>query len=248
MFRHKHNYSIIGARDVFYNNVHLSDLFIIDEILLEILPAMVMTSQHVPSRHGDVLLQADYGTRSGSMRVSMKTGARDRVKSLGIYKEPFDVFMTGEPKKLQLGNFYVWALFTGSSDYDQVGIYGSTTLNFTCFDPYMYYKTQSVSLARGTNGFYCTSPIAVYPTFTITGASPTLTITNSDTGDKVVIPSGFNTSNTVTVDMERERCEVNGNYLPVSNELTDFFTLRPGQNSITLSSGSGTLTYQERRL
>lgn len=244
----RRNYSVIGTKYVCFNGINLTDLFIIDQVQLENMPQATVSSIRIPGRAGERFGTGNYGIRHGSMRVSLNTGEHDRVKSINAYKNPLDLFFTDGPKKLDLGEFFVNAFFVASSGYEQVGIYGSDVLSFECYDPYLYYEEKSHSLARGTNSIYCTSPLEVFPTITISGASPTLNITNNDTGERVVIPSGFTSSQTMTVDMERERCTVNGNYIAVSNDLTEFFTLQPGTNNITLSSGSGTLKYRERRL
>ena len=242
------NHSLIGAKHVRFDGVQLDDVFIIDEILLQILPDVVSTTQESAGRNGDHFLGGRYGVRSGQMRVSLNTRQHGRIDSLAMFKKAAGVFISDEPKKLDFGHFYVYARFTNSSDYDQVGIFGSTTLDFVCYDPYMYFDTLSTQISAGENLVYCSSPCSVLPVLTLTGCSAPLEIKNVRTEDKVVISAGISDEKTILIDMEHERCEIDGAYLPVDNMLTDFFGLDPGENLISISSGHGSIEYVERAL
>lgn len=245
---HRANFSRIGAKNVVFNGTRLDEIFILDEIMLSIMPTITTNTQQVPGRAGDYLLASEIGSRSGRMRVSLNTQQKKRIESITVFKELFDVFITDEAKKLQLGDFYVYAQFINASDYDQVGIYGSTTLDFVCYDPYLYYKTVEVSLKNGTNNVICTSQEPVFPYFELIPTSSSMTIRNTVTGDQVVIPSGLSSTKKLTVDMERERCESAGSYVATTNASTDYFMLTPGENKISITNGSGKLTFKERRL
>ena len=246
--RYRPNYSRIGAKEVTFDGVRIPQTFIVDEVLLEIFPEIISNSVKIPGRAGQHYQSGDFGIRHGSLRLSANTAERKRIKSISTFLQLTDFLKTTEPKKLQLGDFYVYAKFVEASSYEQVGIYGSISLDFECYDSKIYYGEHRVELKQGTNTFMCNSAINVYPYFVLSPTSTNLRIVNPTTSDQVVVPEGVSSTARVTVDMNKERCESNGNYLPVDNNFTDFFPLVPGKNTINLVNATGYLTYEECRL
>lgn len=244
----KRNYSKIGAKNVYYNGNLLNDTFIVDEIYLESFPEATDTTVDIPGIPGSKLVGVHRQPRHGSMRLSLNTEERQYIDAFDAFKRLADMFDFETARVLDFGHFRVNAKCTKASDFEQVGIYLSTTLEFVCYDPHLYYRDIEIELTTTKGTFYNQSTCPVWPVIEVTGASVPLTITNKDTGEKVTISSGITSTTKVTVDMAKARCYANTNYLPANMDLTDFFSLAPGTCNIGISSGKGTLRYTECRL
>ena len=71
-------------------------------------------------------------------------------------------------------------------------------------------------------------------------------LTNVTTGDFVRVDAAFTGSQTVVLDMAKQRCKVNGTDHQV-NISSDYFPL-DGEQSLKVSSGTATLEWSERWL
>lgn len=244
----RRNFSKIGAKNVYYDNELINDIFIVDQIYLENFPGTSDITAQVPGQAGDSYLGTQLQARRGSMRLSVNTMERKYIDAYDAYKQLTDIFSLTEIKKLDFGRFHVFAKISSFSDFEHIGIFMSSTLEFVCYDPFLYYRDIEIPLIQGRNDFFNTSPYEVWPTFEFTGASTYFLLTNNDTGEFISIPSGVTTSSTIRIDTKKARCTINGNYANVDLNVTDFFSLPPGNCSLLVSGGSGTLKYTERRL
>lgn len=235
-------------KSISYDGVYLTDVFTINNINIQRLPSASLTAQSVPNHVGTIFQSFDMAERTITLSLALPMTDRNMHRIEMQWNTVMSLLIKDEPKKLYIEDgWYINAIVTEISDVERQVTKSVREVTFTATDPWFYSNKRTVQLQSGSNSLYIANSYELYPLLTLTGCRPTLTIRHN-TGDQIVIPSGFSTTNTITVDMEHERCNVNSSYLPVTNELTDFFTLKPGNNTITLSSGSGTLTYQERRL
>lgn len=234
---------------VVYDGVNLSRFYDINEIAIGNAPAITLTSVEIPGKIGNHFADIKYGEREIAFKFSINADSRDQRKIYSKWRELSHLVLKNEPKVLMIGERKkINAIVSSVGNLERVGTRGVCEVVFVAFDSWFYGDTHNIELTSGSNEIFISGDQEVFPSLTIKPGGTSLTVTNQDTGSRVVIPKGVTSSTTVTINMERERCEVNGNYLAVTNEQTEFFTLKPGINRISLSSGSGVLTYTERLL
>lgn len=243
------NLSQLGAKSVSFDGIRVNDYYIVDQIYLENTPETTDYSTKIPGMAGEHYFGSDLNPRHGSMRLSLNTREHRWIDAFDAYHRIWEIFDFTSPKRLDFdGKFHVLAKLQKASAFEQVGIYASTTLEFTCYDPYLYFRDVEIPLKKSDNEFFCTSPLPVWPTIEITGASAPLTVVDKQSGNRILTASSFASTASVVIDMERGRVTANGNYVTLSNAQSDFFMIDPGIVNLNLSSGSGVLRYTERCL
>lgn len=237
------------AQGVIYDGVILSDFFDITELNVQPFPQMGAQTISIPGKKGLHFGESTMGVRTLSMKLSLRA---DTANDFGVFRkwrQFTDLLIKDEPKKLYIGDSqYINAMALSSSELERLGNRGVSTITFTAFDPYFYGDQHEIALRSGSNTVIIQGSCPVYPVITLTGCSGALNVQKTGTADRVVTNSISSTSAKIVIDMERQRTTANGSYFPVNMQVTDYFELDPGSNTVTVSSGSGTLSYQEKYL
>lgn len=143
-------------------------------------------------------------------------------------------------------NYYL-AWFKGAAETSRQGKFPSVELTFLCPDPVAFgqSRTQTVTTTQTVvnTGGTCKS----YPIVTAKPPSgSSWRITNVSTGDFVLVYATFTGSQTLVLDMEKQRCTINGSDKAVDIS-SDFFAIE-GTQKLQVSGGSATLAWNERWL
>lgn len=237
------------AQGIIYDGVVLSDFFDITELKRQPFPQVSANTLTIPGRAGVRFASSQRGTRTLSMKLSLLSHGRDDFSVAARWDEMVDLLIKEEPKALELGDGKtIYALPTNASELERLGNRGVSTVTFTAYDPYFYGPSHDVALSSGNNIVIIKGTQAVRPTVSITGTTGAITARNVETTERVVTASVSSSSARVVMDMETQRCTVNGSYLAVDMDHTDYWELIPGTNTVYLSGGTGTLTYTEKYL
>ncbi len=158
--------------------------------------------------------------------------------------------LSGEARALVLpeepGRRYL-AVFEGGASLNRAFNSPSLTLTFLCADPVAYANARKATV--GTAGAYIDAggTYRARPTVTCKPSSGSYwQLTNATTGEFVRVEASFTGSQTVVLDMARERCTVNGSDHAVTLA-SDFFALE-GAQRLKVSSGTATVEWEERWL
>ncbi len=155
--------------------------------------------------------------------------------------EALPLFLDDEPGR------YLMAWYEGGAELDRNAHKPGLKLKFLAADPVAYGEKRTASV--GTSGALVVAggTYKACPTVTCKPASGTYwQLTNVTTGDFVRVEASFTGSQTVVLDMARERCTVNGTDHAVTLA-SDFFAL-DGAQALKTSSGTATLEWEERWL
>lgn len=112
--------------------------------------------------------------------------------------------------------------------------------------PYLIARSRSIALKTGMNTIHVKGNRPCWPTWTLTPASETKTVSIKDAhGHKLAIASTTAITGRISIDTDPDHRElrVNGNLMTPTLE-SDYFPLPPGANTITLTGCTGTLTYR----
>lgn len=241
----RYNYGAHGCTGIVYDGVELSDMFTIVDVSIPLLPTIDVVTQELVQRPGLYFSSRKIGTREVKIKLSLDAESRCPIDIFTAWSEVSGVFAKPDPRRLYLNGSYINALFVGESEIEEQGTKGVIELTFLCFDPFFYGKEHTVSLS-GTTAFSVSGGVSVFPILQVTGAATPLTVTNPMTSELVRVPN-ITTGAKVVVDMANQIATVNGSFAPV-DLVSDFFALETGDSNLKLSSGTGSLTYQERFL
>lgn len=237
-----------GCLGIVYDGVNLSEIFEVHDIAIPMLPAMEAVTQEMAGRPGAYYHSRKVKTREIVMKLGLNAQSRCPIDIFHAWREHSGILAKKEPKKLQLKeDAYVMAMLTGETGIENLGYRGVAELHFTCFDPFFYGEEHTVQLSSGSNAVKVRGGVATFPVFQVSGVTGAFTLTNADTGKKVKV-AGLTSSTVLRIDMANYRCTVNGNYKAADITVTDFWPIEPGTANLTLSGGSGTMTYRERFL
>jgi len=242
------NLDAAGCTGIVYDGVNLSDIFEVHDIQIPMLPPIEAVTQEMAERPGAYFHSRKVKTREIVLKLGLNAGSRCPVDIFHAWREHSGLLAKSEPRKLQLKeDMYLMAMLVGETGIENLGYRGVAELRFACFDPFFYGDEHSVALSSGSNAVRIEGGCATFPTFQVTGVTGDFTLTNAGTGEKVKV-TGLASSTTLVIDMGGYRCTVNGSYKAADITVTDFWPLEPGAASLTLSGGSGTMTYRERYL
>ncbi len=242
----RYNYSKSGCAGIIYDGVNLSDIFVVEDVRVPVLPSITASTLSLPHRPGEYYCSEQLGTRTVTIRLRVDAESRCPLDVFRSWREVSPLVHKAEPKKLYLDeDLYVWAKLTGETEIEQSAYYGTVELSFTCFDPYFYGPVHSIPLVNGANAF--SMACEAYPELELSAVSSTVKVLNEDTGDfvQVSVPDYYSGMKLV-VDMEKQTCRTSTRYV-APDLLSDFFLLS-GVARVRLIGASGTLRYQERRL
>lgn len=241
------NLGNIGHNFLAYDGVNLSDHFVVRTFDMPILPTIDANMIEIDGKPGAWFMSRKIGTRDIIVGLGILNDTKDRKEIVRRWTDLSNMLQKEKVAKLEIGEGrYVNALLVGESLPETKGKWSIVELTFRCFDPYIYGEEHEQALKAGNNTFNVKGQVSTYPIIEITGATTT-TITNQGTGDKIKV-SGLSTSNKLVIDMENHICMVGDVYKPADPTISDFWTIDPGNITINVSSGSGTLKYKERYL
>lgn len=142
---------------------------------------------------------------------------------------------------------YTLAVCTGGAELSRHAHRPKVELSFLCADPVAYGQERTDTLTTTAKTVDSGGTYKVWPVVTAKPASGSYwMLTNVTTGDFVRVDAAFTGSQTVVLDMAKQRCKVNGTDHQV-NISSDYFPL-DGEQSLKVSSGTATLEWSERWL
>lgn len=237
----------VGAQNVIYDGVNLSDYFNITEYTIAPFPAREVKSVQVPGKAGTTFVGVTDGERTITLKMSIRGQKRDAISLHDQWMLLNPLLLKDSPRPLYLRpDRFINAIVTDGGDLERKGVRAVSDVNFTANDPYFYGAEHVTALEEGENTFVVLGEEEIVPVFQITGVSGALELTNVATGEKIVIPSVATAETVVKIDLARRRCTADDEYLPVDIDKTDFFKMGSGEMTLNLSAGTGTLTYRER--
>lgn len=242
------NLSEIGYKFLVYDGVNLSDHFIVRTFEMPMLPSVEASSVKIDGRAGEWYASRRYSVRDIDVGLGILNDTRDRPDALKTWLMLSDKLTKDKVCKLELGGgLYVNALLVGDTSMTTNGRWSIVNVTFRCFDPYIYGEEHTETLKAGANTLYIKGKCPTYPVLTLKATTTTVQVQDTDTTDRVRIPSTAS-GNNIVVDMGQHRCTLNDAYKPADPTVTDFWPLRIGENHITVTGASGTLTYREMYL
>lgn len=159
------------------------------------------------------------------------------------------VLMSTEAKALVLPDDpsrYLMAVVSGTSDLDSLFRTGMAEVKFLAPDPVAYGTHHEVTLST-RNMLRVGGNRPARATITATpGSGSWWKVTNYGTGEFVQITATFDGTQVVVVDMDAQRATLNGSDVAVTLG-SDFWSM-DGTADVRLSSGSGTIEWDERWL
>lgn len=241
------NAGAAGITGLTYDGVDLTQTFTVVDIDIQPLPTVKAITQDLAQRAGSYFVRQKIGTRTVKVTLGLNAESRD---PMAIYKafRPYAYLVNkSQPKQLKLNETtYLNAILSGTSSMSEVAYWGKFTITFTAFDPYFYGATKTTSLSNNTAKSVTVSGACnVWPVFTVTTSSTSVTITNVTTGEYVNIPN-LTSGATLVVDMGKQLSTVNNNYTPVTLAST-YFDLE-GTMSVKVQGGTASMVYVERWL
>lgn len=165
-----------------------------------------------------------------------RTDAIKRIIAAKLYRnEKRPLVFDDDPTR------YNMAIMTGISEIERAGYVDYFTVTFTC-DPVSYALDETErAMSTGANSLLVGGTYPTFPTFEIDATSSTVTLTN---GDGQSVSAECSSGSVVRIDMERKRATVNGSDTRVTLS-SRFFRLEPGDNTVRVSGGSGSVRYRE---
>lgn len=239
-------YRGVGHAYIVYDGIDLNDFFEVVGIGAPVSPTIEPITTTIPGKAG----QHYYGRRVGALNLTFRLYARaneaDHASVIQRWRELKPLIVKPEPKRLYVDDeMYLMAMLTGDTELEFLDERGAVEVTFTAFDPTYHGREHVIELKEGKNSFWVVSLDEVWPVIRVTGAQAPLQVRDNTTYKEVRVPAVG--SATIEIRMEDGKVFANSNYVPVDMQYTDFFSLPPNEDAeIYLSSGSGTLTYEER--
>lgn len=234
-----------------YNGFDFSPWFKTKLITRSLLPEYDVETQNVPYRPGERFMRAKMKPLTITVRAEWRARPSDDMAVLRRTMAARLLCLKEAPLYLDderhLGIYYM-AVLTSPKELDNLWHTGSAELEFTAYDPIAYGAHHKGSVGYNTSlavgGSYETRPVI---TCKPGGSVSYLKLTNMDTGEFVQINASLASSSAVIIDMGEEQTTVNGQNQALTYD-SDYFALQPGRNSLRLSSGSGTIEWDERHV
>ncbi len=240
------NYSRAGCTGLVFDGVNVSDYFQIVDVSIPLLPSFEAVTHELAQRPGSYFERCNIGTREVKVKLRLDAETRDPMGIFRAWRELSSIFSKTEPCKLQLGEErYCWAMMTGETEIENEAYYGVVEFTFTCFDPYFYGTGHEIALSDGSTASFAVQGIETYPALELTATGTSVTVTNTVTGDYVLVPDTASGASG-EIDMETQTATIGGEYAPVYL-LSDFFAIE-GDAGVKVAGANGTLKYTERFL
>ena len=204
----------------------------------------------IPGKIGSTIIRKELGERIIDVTVEILADSYD--ERLDIVDEITNLLYTETDKELILRNKKKYkASIDGDTDISNLYTDGEVTLTFIASDPLAISldKIEVEDIHNKTiinQGTYKTTGTI---TTTISSNVNNLKITLQNTGEYIYLEDNFKTNDVVEINLEDEFVKKNGNLIMDRLHFeSDFFDIPIGEFTITISSGTGDLTYYERWL
>lgn len=237
-----------NRRTMSYGGVDLGQLVMVSKVERRVLPKVRISETEVPGMDGELARQD--GLEPYELAVDCYLRARDVYGVTEARRLLAEALLSDGPKPLYLPDdklTYVMALYEGGAQLGSNSKRPQVELSFLVADPVAYGVRRSASLSTKAS---LVIPGGTYKTEPVVTAKPaegsSWKVTNSSTGEFVLVYADFTGSQTVVVDMGLQRATINGSDHAV-DITSDFFTL-DGPQELSVSSGTATMEWQERWL
>ena len=204
----------------------------------------------IPGKIGSTIIRKELGERIIDVTVEILADSYD--ERLDIVDEITNLLYTETDKELILRNKKKYkASIDGDTDISNLYTDGEVTLTFIASNPLAISldKIEVEDIHNKTiinQGTYKTTGTI---TTTISSNVSNLKITLQNTGEYIYLEDNFKTDDVVEINLEDEFVKKNGNLIMDRLHFeSDFFDIPIGEFTITISSGTGDLTYYERWL
>lgn len=246
--RPKPNLGRLGCTGIVYDGEDLSKMFEIRDFHASALPSIENSLLEVAEKPGSWFVGRKVQTRTFRLQLGVDAQSRCPVDIFKAWRSVTDKLAKDEPKKLHLREeAYIWAILAGETEIENKGRRGIIEAELFAYDPFFYGKTHTVQLKKGDNKIRIMGPCPVWPKIEVTGVTGAVTLADRSLGKQIRL-TGLAASGRATVDMERHACFIGGAYLAPDLTVSTYWAMRPGVQTINLSAGTATLTYQERAL
>lgn len=214
-----------------YAGIQLENYLNIWKINREILPTRKNYTKDIPAINGEIYMGYKYTPRNISLECSVNATSREDY--VDVLKQLAFIFDVKTPKRLILSddkNRYCYAVLDGSVSEDRMRYGSKFTLNFICYDPYMY--SIDLDTFGGVNARIGKSiqvnnggSTDAYPKISVSfnNTAHFLQCTD-DLGRTVLIgqpPSVDNTQGTFNPIVLRDNCELLTDWNPTGNVLDE---------------------------
>ena len=204
----------------------------------------------IPGKIGSTIIRKELGERIIDVTVEILADSYD--ERLDIVDEITNLLYTETDKELILRNKKKYkASIDGDTDISNLYTDGEVTLTFIASNPLAISldKIEVEDIHNKTiinQGTYKTTGTI---TTTISSNVSNLKITLQNTGEYIYLEDNFKTDDVVEINLEDEFVKKNGNLIMDRLHFeSEFFDIPIGEFTITISSGTGDLTYYERWL
>lgn len=235
-----------------FNGVSLDDLIIVEKVDNPPIPAVQITTQSAPGKHGARFVSKKLSTRTIKVTVVVAGYSRaDYVRQVdraaAILYAPDEARLSGLPGDPRFYNATMsrWTM-------DKLMTIGKGSIEFFCSDPFGYGWARALPL--GTEGMILGSTdTRGIISQRITEAVPgDLVFERTGTGELIRLFGPFEAGLRVVVDTEKGYATINGvSAMDRVDIASEWFSLPPGKSTISVSPATltgGTYTYLERWL
>lgn len=238
-----------------YNGVDFTEFLDVAGFEMPAIAEVTPTVREVPGRDGTAYL--------GSVLQPMTIVVKARLATRSI--EPAEIqrqwamiaamMRTEEPAELSIApGLYRLAVLQGQPDLEFKTYSANADLSFYCPSPVAYGKLREIAVPSGgsvsfmVDGTYPAAPVIKAPA-AVRDATSLGWRLRLDGGDYLCVNTGTNSACRIELDCLERTCRVGTvNSLPTLT--SDWFSLKPGEHTITndLGSGACTVSYRERWL
>ena len=223
----------------------LTKYMIVTDVTRQILAKRRIAQTQVPGRDG--VLVSSVGLEP--LEITVKGGITRRLREevAEARRELSTALRSKRPARLVLPDdpeTFLMAIYEGGAQPSRLSHVPDVELTFLCPDPVAHGRRRAVVVSGeskvNAGGNHPSRPrVTVKPP-----AGAEWSITNVDTGEFVRVRASFDGSQTVVVDMDDERCTINGADAAVDVS-SDFFPL-DGATTLRVSGGEAELEWDER--
>lgn len=238
----------IGDYKVAYDGVRLADYFVVRGVDMPWRPPITVNELTIDGKPGSWYVSSQIGTRDITVKLGFISANKRLETTLDSWLNR--AWLVGKTKecRLDLGDgYHVFGVMSGNTPLTKEGIWSKTEVTFHCSDPRVYRNSHELPLVSGINKVRILGGYPVEPIITVRNPSQTFEARNNITGRLVRLPE-CRSDETLIIDMQKHKATSGGLYKPADPTVTSFWDLEPGEQEISLVTGTGTLTYTEAYL
>lgn len=217
----------------------------IKNIVRSVAPPVINRLATLGNSDGSIYYGASLGNRQIVITFQMtqemsKTELHTLIPSISAWLFPYDRVAKALTISDEAGIRY-YAQVDGSTDINELFVYGEFAVTFVCTDPYKYATSPSTIANVNATPTFKTSQLPVI-TATFTGSATGYTITENTSGKAVVITGSFVNTDIVVVDCKNRTITKNGTSIITQLDFinTRWIELLPTGYNLTDSSANAT--------